>query len=98
MVISLLNEKKVGVSSYPTPQEYRSISTISGKVLQFGKEIKATIHLYLKSNNQLIDRVQSDDKGNYLFKGLQKANKYFVISHHPTGQYNAVIQDNVVPK
>lgn len=98
MIIKLLNETKAGISSYPTDQNYRSVFSISGSVMQLGKKIKATVWLYLKANNQLIDIVQSDEKGNYSFKGLQKANKYFVVSHHPTGQYNAVIQDNVVPK
>lgn len=98
MLISLITEIKVGVSSYPTFREYRSIYSITGTVMQLGQEINATVQLYSKATNQLLDSVETNKGGIYIFKSLQKSKSYFVVAHHPKSQYNAVIQDNVVPK
>lgn len=40
----------------------------------------------------------SDNEGNYHFRGVGRKQKYHIIAFDPKGQFNAVIQDNVVPK
>lgn len=98
MLIKPLIERKLGVASYLISQDYRSIYSIRGQVQQLGKRVKADVQLYSKITYQLIDITQTDDDGFYSFSGLQRARKYFVVSHHPDNKFNAVIQDNVVPK
>lgn len=66
--------------------------------MKLGNPISAKVHLYSKSNNQLIDSTNSDVDGFYKFSALKKTERCFIVSHHPQGIFNAVIQDNVVPK
>ena len=42
-----------------------------------------------------IDRIDND--GNYEFKYIAQVN-CFVVAHDPDNQYNAVIQDNIIPE
>ena len=98
MLISLLTEKRMGVSSFPTTYNYRSIFSIQGQTLQLGRSMQATVELYSKQTRQLVDSRTSDANGTYKFTGLRKFDTYFVVSHHPENKYNAVIQDNIVPK
>lgn len=76
-------------------QAQRSIYSIEGIVVQ--KEKTNIVRLYSSLTNQLIRTVSTDDLGNYSFNSLPQQS-YFVIIRDKTKQYNAVIQDNIVPK
>lgn len=71
--------------------------SIKGQVKELGNNIPCRVRLFEKSTGRLIADVATDEVGNYKFINLMKA-RFFVVAHHPENQYNAVIQDNVVPK
>jgi hypothetical protein len=71
--------------------------TIKGVVQKKGINIPCRVRLYEKSTGNKLHEVATDDDGNYEFKYIAQV-KCFVIAHDPQNQYNAVIQDNVVPK
>lgn len=70
---------------------------ISGVVKKIGVSIPCRVRLYEKFTGAKLREVATDQNGNYRFDGLSE-NKYFIVAHDPATQYNAVIQDNVVPK
>lgn len=76
-------------------QSQRSIYSIEGIVIQ--KEKTNIVRLYSSVTNQLLRTVSTDSLGNYSFNSLPQQ-PYFVIIRDKTKQYNAVIQDNIVPK
>lgn len=98
MILKTLWRGRVSVSSFPATTNERAIFSISGQTKQLGNPVLAKVHLYSKTNNQLIDSINSDVDGYYKFSALKKTERYFIVSHHPQGEFNAVIQDNVVPK
>ncbi len=53
--------------------------------------------LYSCANNQLIAATASDENGNYQFE-VSSAAPVYVVALDNAKQFNAVIQDNVVPK
>lgn len=71
--------------------------SIKGQVKELGNNIPCRVRLFEKSTGRLIADVATDEAGNYKFLNLIKT-KFFVVAHHPASQFNAVIQDNVVPK
>ena len=70
---------------------------IKGQVKELGNNIPCRVRLFEKSTGRLIADVATDEVGNYKFLNLMKV-RFFIVAHHPENQYNAVIQDNVVPK
>lgn len=75
------------------------IAKISGSVKKLGNQYQdATIVLYNKTNLQPIAIKKPDENGNYKFLGLNTDLKTFVVAFDKNQQFNAVIQDNVVPK
>lgn len=54
--------------------------------------------IFNKASRTLIWETKSRADGSYLFKNLNKNIDCFVIAFDPNNQYNAVIQDRVVPK
>lgn len=76
-----------------SPQLYR----ISGTVLKSSAPIPCRIRLYEKITGEKLSEVLSDVNGGYEFTNLEKST-YFLVAHDPASQFNAVIQDNVVPK
>ena len=60
----------------------------------------ATIRLYerLSGNKLHVADTSSDKNGVYKFLNLPTDREFYVVGIDPEGQYNAVIQDNVVPK
>ena len=75
------------------------IAKITGSVKKLGQQYKdATVVLYNKSNLQPIAIRKPDLNGNYQFLGLNRDLKTFIVAFDQNQQYNAVIQDNVVPK
>ena len=70
---------------------------IKGQVKELGNNIPCRVRLFERQTGRLINEVLTDNSGNYEFDHLTQA-KFFLVAHHPQNQYNAVIQDNVVPK
>lgn len=73
------------------------INSIKGQVKEVGVSIPCRVRLFEKSTGRLISDVLTDSGGKYEFRNLLKV-KFFIVAHHPASQFNAVIQDNVVPK
>ena len=71
--------------------------SIKGKVKKKKIPIPCRVRLFEKLSGRLIADVLTDNTGYYVFDHLTQA-KFFLIAHHPQSQFNAVIQDNVVPK
>lgn len=75
------------------------VTKIKGSVKKLGQQYQnATVVLYNKANLQPIAVRKPDQNGNYQFLGLNTNLKTFVVAFDKNQQYNAVIQDNVVPK
>ncbi len=71
--------------------------SIKGTVKQKNIPIPCRVRLFEKLSGRMIADVLTDNVGNYEFNHLTQA-KFFLVAHHPKNQFNAVIQDNVVPK
>ena len=71
--------------------------SIKGRVSEKNTPIPCRVRLFEKLSGRLIADVLTDSSGNYEFDHLTQA-KFFLVAHHPQNQFNAVIQDNVVPK
>ena len=75
------------------------IAKVAGSVKKQGQQYKdATLVLYNKANLQPISICKADQNGNYQFLGLNTNLKTFIVAFDQKQQFNAVIQDNVVPK
>jgi hypothetical protein len=75
------------------------MATIKGSTKKLGDAYqKANIVLYNKANFQPIAIKKPDEQGNYQFLGLNTNLKTFIVAFDQKQKYNAVIQDNVVPK
>lgn len=75
------------------------VAKIQGTVKKLGQQYKdATLVLYNKSNLQPIAVSRPDQNGNYKFLGLNTDLKTFIVAFDQKQKFNAVIQDNVVPK
>lgn len=80
--------------------QYRTYSegfSIVGVVSEKNVEIPCRVRLFEKLSGRLVADIQTDHSGNYKFDQLTQT-KFFIVAHHPKNQFNAVIQDNVVPK
>ena len=71
--------------------------SIKGVVTEKKVPIPCRVRLFEKLSGRLIAETATDAQGNYEFDHLT-AVKFFLVAHHPASLYNAVIQDNVVPK
>lgn len=75
------------------------VAKITGSVEKLGEQYKdAIVVLYSKTNLQPIAIRKPDQNGNYQFLGLNTDLKTFIVAFDKNQQFNAVIQDNVVPK
>lgn len=54
--------------------------------------------VFKRSNRQLLWETTSKADGSYAFRNITVGLECFVVAFDPNNQYNAVIQDNVVPK
>jgi len=76
-----------------------TLAKIQGSVKKLGVQYQdANVVLYNKANLQQITIRKPDQNGNYQFLGLNTNLKTFVVAFDKNQQFNAVIQDNVVPK
>ena len=77
----------------------QTIAKIKGGAKKLGDAYQnATVVLYNKANLQPIAIRKPDQNGDYRFLGLNTDLKTFVVAFDQNQQFNAVIQDNVVPK
>lgn len=75
------------------------IAKVQGSVKKLGQQYQnATVVLYSKANLQPIAIRKPDQNGNYQFLGLNTDLKTFIVAFDKQQKFNAVIQDNVVPK
>ena len=75
------------------------VAKIQGSVKKLGQQYKdASIVLYNKANFQPIAVRKPGASGDYQFLGLNTDLKTFIVAFDDNKQFNAVIQDNVVPK
>jgi len=72
-------------------------NSIKGKVSELGISLPCRVRLFEKNSGKLIADIATNTNGDYEFDHLN-AITCFIVAHHPTSQFNAVIQDNVVPK
>ena len=71
--------------------------SIKRQVKEVGAPIPCRVRLFEKLSGRLVFDVETDENGFYVFNHLNKT-RFFLVAHHPRLQFNAVIQDNVVPK
>lgn len=71
--------------------------SINGQTKQKDIPLFCRVRLFEKHSGRLIMDKSTNNDGHYEFDHLTKA-MFFIVAHHPASQYNAVIQDNVVPK
>ena len=71
--------------------------SIKGQVKEVGAPIPCRVRLFEKLSGRLIADKLTDKNGFYEFDHLTKT-KFFIVAHHPTSQFNAVIQDNIIPE
>lgn len=77
--------------------EFSNGLSIKGSVSELNTPIPCRVRLFEKISGRLIADKLTDKNGFYEFDHLTKT-KFFIVAHHPASQFNAVIQDNVVPK
>ncbi len=72
--------------------------SIKGQVQEKKVPLPCRVRLFERKSGQLMAEVATDSQGYYAFYNLNDEERFFVVAHHPASQFNAVIQDNVVPK
>lgn len=76
-----------------------TIASVKGSVKKIGLNYQnALVVLYNKSGLLPIAARKPKPNGDYQFLGLNTELKTFVVAFDKSKQFNAVIQDNVVPK
>lgn len=75
------------------------VAKIKGSTKKLGQNYQnAIVALYSKANLQPIAIRKPNENGDYSFSGLNTDLKTFIVAFDKKQQFNAVIQDNVVPK
>ena len=75
------------------------IGNIQGQVQELGiSSSRVTVALYNKANLSPITVSRTNELGEYQFLGLNTSLNCCVVAFDITKKYNAVIQDNIVPK
>ena len=77
--------------------EFSNGLSIKGQVCEKNLPLPCRVRLFEKLSGRLIADILTNENGDYIFENLVKT-KFFIVAHHPVSQFNAVIQDNVVPK
>ena len=83
-----------------TTSVYREMNAlcIKGILEKQGIPTQGFVSLHERISGVLVARTKTDTAGQYRFNNISKRFKYFVYAHDINNQFNAVIQDNVVPK
>jgi len=95
----IANLKLVSSRDYSTEQTltHNLGMSIKGSVKEQNIPFPCRLRLFERISGRLISEVMTDQSGNYVFNHLT-ANKFFIVAHHPSNTYNAVISGSVVPK
>ena len=72
--------------------------SIKGQVQEKKVPLPCRVRLFERKSGQLMAEVATDSQGYYVFSNLNAEERFFIVAHHPKVQFNAIIQDNVVPK
>ena len=73
------------------------LSVIAGTTFELGRPVSRPVRFYSRANGALLVSTQSNEFGEYkAYLPIDMA--YTIISIDPNDRFNAVIQDNVVPK
>lgn len=72
--------------------------SIQGRVTAQGIKYPCTVSVHERASHQVIEAKQTDMLGNYRFENLAFGFTFFVMATDPAKQFNAVIQDMVMPK
>lgn len=72
--------------------------TIKGKVTAQGVKYPCMVSLHERSSRKVLQIKETDMLGNYSFENLAFGFTFFVMATDPAKQFNAVIQDMVMPK
>lgn len=97
MDYAIVSGSLIGIRNPSTDPIQNGSYSIKGQVRELGDNIPCRVRLFEKSAGRLIADIETDNSGHYEFKGLLNT-IFFIAAHHPENQFNAVIQDNVVPK
>lgn len=76
---------------------YGEFGRIRGNIAKQGVKTQCRIRLFEMATGKKVGEIMSDLDGKYHFQNLKKI-PFFLVAHDPVSQFNAVIQDNVVPK
>lgn len=91
--------RKSLLSQEITLSETSTVASIKGSVRELGRKYTdARVVIYNKANLQLLAVRKPDENGDYQIFGLNTDLPCFIVGLDHSKQYNAVIQDNVVPK
>ena len=82
---------------YDLTKNFENPLSIKGTVSKQNIHLPCSVRLYEKQSGKLIQETPTDHQGNFKFEQLSKMT-CFIVAHDPASQFNAVIQDNVVPK
>ena len=72
--------------------------SIKGPVQEKKVPLPCRVRLFERKWGLLMSEVATDSQGYYAFYNLDDEERFFVVAHHPRLQFNAVIQDQVMPK
>lgn len=76
-----------------------TVASIKGTTKKLGVNYRnATVVLYNNANLQTIAIRKPNENGDYIISGLNNSLSCFIIAFDNNKQYNAVVQDGVVPK
>ena len=73
------------------------MTLVSGVTMELGMRVSRQVRAYSRANGSLIESTHSDKNGQYKMY-LPHDSAYTIVSIDPNKIFNAVIQDNVVPK
>lgn len=77
----------------------QGLGQIKGTTKKVGANYSTvTVCVFKRSTRELLWETKSKADGSYLFRNIAVGLECFVVAFDPNNQYNAVIQDNVVPK
>lgn len=91
--------KGAPVSKINIEVDYGNVGKIAGVVKKLGIAYPhCRVVLITRHDCRMVKGVRSDQNGVYKFSGIPTQNEYFLVGFDKKQQFNAVIQDNVVPK
>ena len=77
----------------------QGFATLKGSVQKLGSNYaNASLCLFKKTTRELLWEIKPNKDGSYQFRNLATDMPCFIVAFDNNQQYNAVIQDNVIPK